>query len=111
MEYRVKITNYAVDQLQEINRYISKSLQAPEVAAKWMQRMKREMADLNIMPKRYPLTEEDPWHTKGIHKMTVDNFIVYYWVDDNKSIVWITGVIYGRRDQLMALGNMPIVEE
>lgn len=109
MEYKVKITDYAVDQLQEINRYISRSLQVPDVAEKWMRRMKREMSTLNNMPKRYPLTEEEPWHTKGIHKMAVENFIVYYWVDDNEYIVWITGVIYGRRDQLMALGNMPIV--
>lgn len=30
------------------------------------------------MPSRYHLTEEEPWHTKGIRKMHVKNFPVYY---------------------------------
>lgn len=32
MEYRVKLTDYAVEQMQEIAGYISKVLQAPDIA-------------------------------------------------------------------------------
>ena len=32
MEYRVKLTDYAVEQMQEIAGYISKVLQAPDTA-------------------------------------------------------------------------------
>ena len=59
------------------------------------------------MPRRFPLVDEEPWRTEGIHKMTVDNFIVYYWVNDDTETVWITAVVYGRRDQLAALRDMP----
>ena len=40
--------------------------------------------------------------------MTVKNFIVYYYIDENSKTVWITAVIYGRRDPLNALKEIPI---
>ncbi len=40
---------------------------------------------------------------KGICKMPVKNFLVYFSVDDEKKAVWITAVIYGWRDQIEAL--------
>lgn len=39
--------------------------------------------------------------------MPVENFIVYYWAGDSSSTVWVIAVIYGKRDQLSALRNMP----
>ena len=107
MHYTVKLTNYVVEQLQEIDRYIAWSLLSPDVASNWMQRLKAEFASLGFMPNRYPLTEEEPWHTAGIHRMSVKNYLVYYWVDERNQIVWITSVVYGRRDQILELRKMP----
>ncbi len=59
------------------------------------------------MPLRYPLVNEEPWRTEEIHKMSIENFIVYYWVDDAHSTVWVTAVVYCRRDQLSVLRDMP----
>lgn len=107
MDYKVKLTDHAVAQLQEAVIYISKVLQASTVAKHWAARIKKELASLSTMPARYPLTEEDPWHTEGVHKMSVENFLVYYWIDEAKKIVWITAIVYARRDQLRVLREMP----
>ena len=107
MDYKVKLTDHAVAQLQEAVIYISKVLQASTVAKHWAARVKKELASLSTMPARYPLTEEEPWHTEGIHKMSVENFLVYYWIDEEKRIVWITAIVYARRDQLRVLREMP----
>jgi len=45
-------------------QYISKVLFAPETARKWADTLQSEIAKLDFMPSRYPLTEEEPWHTK-----------------------------------------------
>lgn len=71
MEYEVKITPYALRQMQEIVRYISVTLQSPENAANWLDVMQKELMSLSSMPARIALTEEEPWHSQGIHKMTV----------------------------------------
>lgn len=107
MDYKVKLTDHAVAQLQEAVIYISKVLQASTVAKHWAARIKKELASLSTMPARYPLTEEEPWHTEGVHKMSVENFLVYYWIDEAKKIVWITAIVYARRDQLRVLREMP----
>ena len=107
MEYQVKLTDYAVEQLQEIVSYISNVLQSPETARQWLERVKLEISSLRTMPNRYPLTPEEPWRSEGIHKMPVENFLVYYCINESQRIVWVTVVVYGRRDQLQALRNMP----
>ncbi|MBQ5896489.1 MAG: type II toxin-antitoxin system RelE/ParE family toxin [Bacteroidaceae bacterium] len=107
MTYKVKLTNNALAQLKEAVGYISKVLLEPEVARRWSDRIKKEILTLDHMPLRYPLVDEEPCRTEGIHKLTVENFIVYYWVNEDTSTVWVTAVVYGRRDQLSVLRNMP----
>lgn len=76
MEYKVKLTDNAIDQLQETVDYISRELLVPETAKRWLSRMRTEIAKLECMPERIPLTEEEPWHSYAIHKMVVDNLAV-----------------------------------
>lgn len=103
MQYEVKLTPQAVEQIQETVSYISRILLEPEIAKRWADLLQKEILSLNLMPARYPLIEEEPWRTWGIHKMTVKNFLVYYLIDDVNKTVTITAIIYGRRDQLTAL--------
>lgn len=106
MRYEVKLTSQAIGQIAEIVQYISKALSVPETARKWADTLQSEIAKLDFMPSRYPLTEEEPWHTKGIHKMPFRNFLVYYLIDEERKAVWVTAVIYGRRDRIAALADM-----
>ena len=108
MEYEVKITQYALRQMQEIVRYISATLQSPENAVRWLNVMQKELASLSTMPARIPLTEEEPWHSQGVHKMVVKNFLAYFWIDKSKMCVWITAVLYGGQDQRTQLERMSL---
>ena len=56
MSYRVKLTQSAVEQAQEIVQYISETLLVPDVAQAWMSRLKAEIGKLSFMPGRFPLT-------------------------------------------------------
>ncbi len=108
--YEVRITDYALKQMQEIQRYITFSLQAPDTAVKWLTNMKKEIASLRYLPNRIMLTEEEPWHSEGIHKMVVGKHLVYFWVNEMSREVWITAVVYGRRDQRHQLTEMQFQE-
>lgn len=110
MQYEVKLTTQAVEQMQETVSYISHILLEPEIARRWSDLLQKEIASLNSMPARFPLTEEEPWHTYGIRKMTVKNFLVYYLIDKEKKVVSVTAVVYGRRDQFAVLLDMPLRE-
>ena len=108
MRYEVKLPTQAIEQIQEIVQYISKILFVPETAQKWLDSLQCEIRKLDSMPSRYPLTAEEPWHTKGIRKMPFKNFLVYYLIDEDKNSVWVTAVIYGRRNQITALMDMSL---
>ena len=108
MQYSVKLTPHAVVQIQETVACISKVLLVPDSASAWADRLEKEIKSLNTMPGRYPLIDREPWKSRGIRKMTVKNFLVYYFADDEAKTVWITAVVYARRDQLIALKEIAL---
>ncbi len=42
--------------------------------------------------------------------MPIKSFLVYYLVDEEMKTVWVTAVIYGRRDQIAALLDMSQID-
>lgn len=106
MQYEVRITPQAAAQIQETAAYVSQSLFAPEAAKHWVSLLQKHISALSSMPARYPLVDEEPWKSYGIRKMTVKNFLIYYFVDKENKTVSITAVVYGRRDQLSALSEL-----
>lgn len=103
MTYSVKMTDCAVQQLEDAAQYIAAELKEPGTAQKWLARMRKKLAGLNELPHRVPLTEEEPWHSEGVHKMQAENFIAYFWVDEAARVVWIIAFIYAGRSQPDAL--------
>jgi len=107
-KYSIKITTQAQEQLREIVSYIRFTLQSPRTAMKMLDTLEAEIASLDHFPNRVPLTEEEPWHSQGIHKLPVKNYLVYFWVDEDAKKVQVIGVVYGRRDQRHQLSNMDL---
>lgn len=105
-KYTVKITTQAQEQLKEMISYINYTLQARDTAMKMLDTLEKEIASLAQFPNRVPLTEEEPWHSQGIHKLPVKNYLIYFWVDEEAKKVQVIGIIYGRRDQRHQLSNL-----
>lgn len=105
-KYTVKLTRQAEEQLREIVDYIRFTLQAPSTASKMLDTLAEEIYSLDQFPYRAPLIEEEPWHSQGVHRITVKNFLIYFWVDEAQKNVQVTGIIYGRRDQRHQLSNL-----
>ena len=105
-EYEVRVTRQALEQMKEIVHYISNDLIAPDAAGNLLDKMKAEITKLSSFPKKQSLIDEEPWRTDGVRKLVVNNFLIYYWVDDENNRVQVTAVIYSRRDQIRQLSNM-----
>lgn len=107
-KYTVKITPQAQEQLREIISYIRFTLLSPGTALKMLDTLQKEISSLDQFPNRVPLTEEEPWHSQDIHKLSVKNYLVYFWVNEDSKTVHVIGIVYGRKDQRHALSNMDI---
>ena len=104
--YTVKITSQAEEQIQETIYYIAHELKAPDAALHLLDTLEDSIASLSHYPQRVALMLEEPWHTKGIRRLPVKNFLIYFWIDDANMKVQVTALIYGKRDQLRQLSQM-----
>ncbi len=50
------------------------------------------------MPERYRRYEKEPWKSRGLRVLPVDNYVVLYIPDCDKKVVTILRVMYTRRD-------------
>lgn len=105
-KYTVKITPQAQERFREIVSYIRFTLQSPGTALKMLDTLEEGMASLDQFPNRVPLTEEEPWHSQGIHKLSIKNYLVHFWINEDAKTVQVISVIYGRRDQRYELSNL-----
>jgi len=101
--WSVVYTERAEQDLRDIYEYIAFSLLAPENAKGQVHRIKDAVAKLNNMPMRHPLYEKEPWRSKGLRFMAVDNFIVFYHPVETHQTAAIIRIMYGRRsiDELL----------
>ena len=104
-DYRIIVTPDAVRDLTELRNDNAHVLFAPETALACIQTIRRKIGGLARMPARNRLMDEEPWHSRGVRKIIVENFYVYYRIDDATETVYVLNVIYARRDQLKALSH------
>lgn len=79
--------------IQQKQKYIAYDLSAPETAAGQTQRIMKEIRALAVMPMRFRLYDEEPWHSAGLHFFPVDNYLVFYLPDESQNTVSIVRII------------------
>ena len=63
----------------------SNSLRAErQTAIRMLDTLEKEILSLSTLPNRVALTEEEPWHSAGIRKLPVKNYLVYFWVNEER---------------------------
>ena len=106
MSYDVKITERARLDMKMIYEYIADTLMEPTIAEKQYARIETAVYSLDQMPERFRRYEKDPWQSRNLRVMPVDNYIVFYTVDNEKLIVTVARIIFGRRNTEKELDDM-----
>lgn len=105
MTYKVEITTQAKADLRGIYEYIALTLLAPENAVGQINRLEKGIKSLNQMPMRFRKYETEPWRSRGVHIMPVDNFVVFYIPNEEMGIVNVFRVMYGGRNIIERLNE------
>lgn len=98
MIYEVEVSEQADSDLREIFEYIAFELQSPENASGQLDRLEEQMLSLYTMPERYRKYEKEPWKSRGLRVLQVDNNVVLYIPDSDKKVVTILRVMYAGWD-------------
>ena len=98
MKYKIVLTNQVDHDLRGIYEYIAFNLQSSKNAEDQLNCIELKILGLEEMPNRYKVYEKEPWCSRGLMQMPVDNFVVFYIADSLKATVTVIRVMYGGRD-------------
>ena len=98
MIYDVVLTEQAEFDLRGIYEYIAFELLEPDYAKRQIGRLEMQILDLANFPKKYREYEEEPWKSRGMRLLTVDNYVVFYIPDDSAAVVTVNRIMYSARD-------------
>lgn len=98
MNYDVQITEEADADLRGIFEHIAYKLRSLTNATGQLDRLEAAIYSLDQMPERYALYQKEPWHSRGLRKLPVDNYLVFYVPIKETNTVHIVRVLYGGQD-------------
>ncbi len=100
-KYNIEYSMESKQDLIDIKRYIKYNLQEPNTAQKLITKIKREIDSLKDNPEIYSVIDDDIIKRFKIRKLVVDNYIVFYRINDEN--IQIVRVMYGRRNWITLL--------
>ena len=98
MIYEVTTTEQAESDLRGIYEYIAFELLSPDNAAGQLDRLEEHIIGLETFPEKFRAYEKEPWKSRGLRVMPVDNYLVFYIPDKDARIVTVIRVMYNGRD-------------
>lgn len=106
MKFEIELSEKAERDLNNIFLYIALDLCVPETAEKQINFLWDAMRSLAELPERYHRYKEEPWYSRGMRVLPVNNYVILYIPNLEERIVHIVTVIYGGRDISEQLKHM-----
>ena len=97
-DWHVDITTQGEYDIMEIYAYIAFTLEEPGTAWKQTMRIRKSIRKLSNMPERFPIVDEEPWKSRGVRRLNIDNYVAFYILDNESNTVQVFRVLYARRD-------------
>lgn len=97
-KYKVIIADQADQDLRGIFEYIAFELLSPDNAAGQLGRIEAAIEKLDTFPEGHRLYANEPWYSRNLRVLPVDNYVVFYISDKDEMTVTVLRVIYGGRD-------------
>jgi addiction module RelE/StbE family toxin len=96
--YTVLYSPEALKDQKEIYTYIAFHLKALMAAANLIDKIRKAIKELSEFPLRYQAVEWEPWASMGMRRLAVNNYVIFYLVDETELKVKIVRIFYGGRD-------------
>jgi toxin ParE1/3/4 len=96
--FRVYVSNAAYKDICETVTYIANELLEPHTANRLLDTLQDAINSLSENPHRHKLVDRADVFDHPIRMFTVENYIIFYLINENEKSVDILRVLYGRRD-------------
>ncbi len=96
--YKIEITERTITDIKDVASYIARELLEPKTAEKMLEKFEDGIASLVQMPSRNSLVRDEELAHKGIRRLFVDNYVIFYIIEERESKVTVVRLLYGKRD-------------
>ena len=106
MTYDVIITDQALLDMKTTYTHIALVLMEPVLAEEQYTRLENAAYSLAHMPERFRRYEKEPWRSRNLRVVPIDNYLMFYIADHKRRAVTILRILYGKRDIEKELNDM-----
>ena len=103
-KYNVVITQSALDDIDMIMMQLTHSFFSQTIVMKLFDRIMDGIESLGFMPERIKIVDFEPAKSKGIRRLLVDKYSVFFYLS-GKSVV-VTNVLFGSSDEFQRIQNL-----
>ena len=96
MDCKYQFTDVAINDLDKILNYIANELCNDLASKNLFSKIEKTIDNICLFPKSFPLVENSFVHENNIRKASIDNYIIYYKFEDDKKMIIILRIVYGR---------------
>ena len=105
MNYEVRITRAAENDLNEAADYIEFVLLNPQAADDLLDTVEETLPTLAQYAQRYALVDDPVLRAWGIRFVQIKNYLAFYTVSEEEQKVYIVRFLYGKRNWISILKN------
>ena len=96
--YNVIVQESAEIDLDGIVDYIANGLHERRIALNLYRKLNENLFSLKTMPCRCAIISEEPYKQMKLRRLIVDNYSIFYIVDEEMLTVHILRILYNHRD-------------
>ena len=104
--YEVIVTPHAQRNLRNIFYYIHYELKADIAAKNILNSLESAIEGLCLFPARHSFIELETFKSKGLRKVVVGNYLVYFKIYEELRIVRVVAVVYAKSNQIEKLNGL-----
>ena len=105
MNYEVRITRAAENDLNEATDYIEFVLLNPQAADDLLDTVEETLPTLAQYAQRYALVDDPVLRAWGIRFVQIKNYLAFYTISEEEQKVYIVRFLYGKRNWISILKN------
>ena len=98
MDYKVKYSDDAKRDIENIFSHIADVLIEPASARRLTDKLIEKANSLDFMPFRHQACETEPLKSRGIRFFPVDKYLIFYLPNENQKTVEIIRIMHGSAD-------------
>ena len=106
MDFRVRYSEQAAQDLSDVIGYISDVLCNPVAAERFYNEVNEKRRNISKNPFMYPLSRDEKLNADGYRVVIIRNYLLFYVVDEANMVAYIVRIVYGKRDLVEMIVNM-----